>query len=141
MTGRGRRGQEVRGDAGQDRQRKAVGWHLQERGALQVAADPDRVERDIDPACLLHDRSEMLLDGLLIEGIDLRRHGGSARDGYLLGHGFDLCQGAARKEDVRPFTRKGTGNCTADMAACPKDDGVLVLEQYRFSSLVRYGCG
>jgi hypothetical protein len=48
-----------------------------------------RVERDIDPAGLLDDRIEMLLDRLRIEGVDVRHLGCSPRDGYLRGHGVE----------------------------------------------------
>jgi hypothetical protein len=44
---------------------------LDEGSALQVAADPDGVECDIQSTDLLYDCIEMLLDGLGIEGIDL----------------------------------------------------------------------
>ena len=40
------------------------------RNFVELEAGPDRVERDIDTACLLYDRIEMLLDCLGIEGIE-----------------------------------------------------------------------
>ncbi len=75
--------------AGHDRSSKVLLGHLDERCSLQVAADPNRVERDIDPACLLYDRIEMLLDRLWIEGVDVSHLGCSSRDGYLVSHGVE----------------------------------------------------
>jgi hypothetical protein len=79
----------------------------------------------------------MLLDGLLLKGIDLGCLGCSSCGGDIFREGFNRRQCAARKEDVCPVARKGTRDRTADMSSCPIDDGAFALEKHRSSFRVQ----
>ena len=56
----------------------------------------------------------MLLDGLLVESIDLRRFGHPTCTRDLLGHLVERGTGATGEEDVCPLAGEGAGDRTAD---------------------------
>src|SRR5215210_1228093 len=72
----------------------------------------------------------MLLDGLLVEGVDLRRLGHSSNRPYALGDHVELCDGAPGEEYPRPLAGESTGDRAAHLSSASVDHGVLTLEQH-----------
>jgi hypothetical protein len=70
----------------------------------------------------------MLLDGLEIERVDLSSRGGSSCSGNLTGQGINLSQCAARKEYLRPITRKGTRHRATNRTTCAIYHCILALK-------------
>jgi hypothetical protein len=73
-----------------------------------------RVEGDVDASGLLGHGVGVLLDGFLVQSVDLRHLGDSPRGGDLVGHLVERLPGATGEEDVCPLAGEGTGNRTAD---------------------------
>ena len=95
--GRQARGQEVRRRVGRDRQGELLDVQLDQRHAQDLRVrDADRVERDVDAARLVDHGLQMLVHGLLVERVDLRRLGGSAGGNDVLRDRFDRCPAGAR---------------------------------------------
>src|SRR5215211_7223972 len=70
------------------------------------------------------------VDGVLVDGIDLRRLGHSSSRADLLGHLLEALEGTTGKVDLRSFAGEGAGSCATDRASRPVDHGVLVFEQH-----------
>jgi hypothetical protein len=64
--------------------------------------------------------------GLLVEGVDLGRFGGSAGGDDVLGDGFDGCQVAPGEEDLGPLGREGACDSAADPASGSVDTRVII---------------
>jgi hypothetical protein len=79
----------------------------------------------------------MLVYGLLVESVDLRPLGGSAGGNDVLGDHFDGCQVAPGEKQIRPFSRKGARNGTADCASGSVDHRNLVLQHHLWLLSVR----
>ena len=77
----------------------------------------------------------MLVHGLLVERVDLRRLGGSAGGNDVLGDRFDGCQAAPGEKEAGPLGRKGACDSAADRASGSVDHRNLVLQHHlRFLS-------
>jgi hypothetical protein len=61
----------------------------------------------------------MLVHGLLVESVDLRRLGGSAGGNDFLGDNFDGCQVAPGEKKIGPLRRKGACDSAADRVSVP----------------------
>jgi hypothetical protein len=72
----------------------------------------------------------VLVHGLLVERVDLRRLGGSAGGNDFLGDRFDGCQVAAGEKQLGPLGRKGARDRTAGRASGSVDHRNLVLQQH-----------
>src|SRR5438874_2012291 len=72
----------------------------------------------------------MLVYGLLVEGVDLRRLGGSAGGDDVLGDRFDGCHVAPGEKQIGPLRRKGACDGAADGASGSVDDRNLVLQHH-----------
>jgi hypothetical protein len=72
----------------------------------------------------------MLVHGLLVESVDLRRLGGSAGGNDFLGDSFDGCQVAPGEKDVGPLEREGACDSAADRASGSVDHRNLVLQHH-----------
>src|SRR5262245_50150566 len=82
----------------------------------------------------------MLVHGLLVERVDLRRLGGSASGNDFLGDRFDWRQLAPGEKKLCPLARKGACDRAADRASGSVDHSVLVLQQHCiFSVLISHG--
>ena len=125
------RGQEVRRRVGRDRQRELLDVQLDQRHAQdRRVRDPDRVERDVDPARLVDHGLQVPVHGLLVERVDLRRLGGSAGGDDVLGDRLDRRQPAPGEEHLGPLAREGAGDGAADRAAGSVDHRHLVLQHH-----------
>src|SRR5579863_864285 len=76
----------------------------------------------------------MLVHSLLIEGVDLRRLGGSARGNDFFGNYYDRCPLSPGQEKRGPLARKGACDGGTDRTAGSIDHGHLVF-QHHVSSL------
>src|SRR5918996_1372545 len=72
----------------------------------------------------------MLVHGLLVESVDLRRLGGSTGGNDVLGDNFDRCQGAPGEKEIGPLRRKGACDSAADRASGSVDHRNLVLQHH-----------
>src|ERR671919_1114848 len=72
----------------------------------------------------------MLVHGLLVESVDLRRLGGSTDGNDVLGDNFDRCQGAPGEKEIGPLSRKGACDSAADRASGSVDHRNLVLQHH-----------
>src|SRR5262252_3795889 len=72
----------------------------------------------------------MLVHGLLVESVDLRRLGGSTGGNDFPGDSFDGCQVAPAEKEPGPFRRKGTRDSAADLASGSVDHRNLVLQHH-----------
>src|SRR5260370_21480442 len=72
----------------------------------------------------------MLVQGLLVESVYLRRVGGSAGGNDVLGDRFDGCQVAPGEKKLGPLTRKGACDRAADRASGSVDHRNLVLQHH-----------
>ena len=72
----------------------------------------------------------MLVHGLFIESVDLRRVGGSASGNDVLGDRFDGCQIAAGEKKIGSLRRKGAYDSAADRASGSVDHRNLVLQHH-----------
>jgi hypothetical protein len=61
----------------------------------------------------------MLVRGLLVESVDLRRLGGSAGGNDVLGDRFDRCPKARGEEALGPLAREGACDSAADAPPAP----------------------
>jgi hypothetical protein len=68
------------------------------------------------------------INGLFVEGIDLRCHRGSARRNNVIGHRIDRRPVATGEEKPGPLIRKGAGDSTADATGSSVDHCNLVLQ-------------
>jgi hypothetical protein len=75
--------------------------------------DPDGVEGDVNAPRSPRDCLGVLLDGPLVEGVDLGRLYYAPRGGDLPGHRVDLVNGATGEEDPRSFPGEGAGHGAA----------------------------
>src|SRR5260221_9109797 len=75
----------------------------------------------------------MLVHGLLVESVDLRRLGGSAAGNDVLRDRFDGRPEAPGKKQLGPVARKGARDSTADRTPGSVDHCNLVLEHHRLS--------
>src|SRR5215212_8564209 len=122
-------GQELCPHGGHDRPLEVFEGHLGERRPLDVP-DRDEVEGDVDTSSARGHSVSVLVDGLLVEGIDLRRLGPSSSGADLLGHLLEALKGTTGEEDLGPLAGEGTGDRTTNLSSASVDDGVLVLEQH-----------
>src|SRR5258708_35538784 len=115
-----------------DRSREALDRQLRERDPLnpRLRNGGNRIEGDIDTPRFLFYRAGVVLDGLLVESIDLRRLRSSTCGDDLLRRPFDRTEVATRQKDLRALAGKCTGYRSADRASGAVDDRVLVLEQH-----------
>jgi hypothetical protein len=109
---------------------KGVGGQLRQRHAVGRGARADGVERDVETARSLDHGAEVLVDGLLVEGVDLGRLGDAAGSHDLFGDGIDLRHVASCQEEPRSFACEGAGDGAADRTPGGIDDGSLVLKQH-----------
>src|SRR5215218_3060080 len=116
-----------RGDC--DRAAEILERHLMKRRPLNVL-HADGIEQDIDSPCRLGYLSDVLLDGLFVQSIDLRRLGRSSRSPDLLSHRLELSNGAAGEEEVCPLAGEGVGHRAAYRPSPSVDYGILVLKQH-----------
>jgi hypothetical protein len=72
----------------------------------------------------------MLIHGLLVESVDLRRIGGSAGGNDVLRDRIDRCPEAPGEKEIGPFRRKGACDSTADRASGSVDHRNLVLQHH-----------
>src|SRR5918994_1260153 len=72
----------------------------------------------------------MLVQGLLIESVDLGRLGGSAGGNDFLGDSFDGCQVAPGEKKIGPLRGKGACDSAADRASDSIDHRNLVLQHH-----------
>ena len=101
------RGQEVRRRVGRDRQGELFDPQLDQRDTQNLRTrDADRVERDIDAARLVDHRLQMPVHGLLVEGVDLRRLGGSAGGNDFLGEASTGARGRPVRNSLAPSDAK-----------------------------------
>jgi hypothetical protein len=84
---------------------------------------------DVDAACASSHGVGMLVGRMLIERVDLRRLGRSARGTDLIGHHVELRPRAAREEHAGAFTGERADDGAADRSAPSVDHRVPVLEQ------------
>src|SRR5258708_30262566 len=115
-----------------DRGGEALDRQLRDRDPLgpRLRNGANRIEGDIDTPRFLFYRAGVVLDGLLVESIDLRRLRGSTCGDDLLRHLFDRTELATRQKDFFAVAGKCTGCRPADRASGTVDDRVLVLEQH-----------
>src|SRR5215470_7372950 len=115
-----------------DRVREALYRELGQRDALNpLLRDSDRIERNIDGPRLAGYAGGVVLDGLLVEGVDRGSFGPAAGNadlgGQCLGHGL-----APRgHEEARPLTSEGARQGAADGTGGTIDDRILVHEKHR----------
>src|SRR6266545_3246463 len=72
----------------------------------------------------------MLVHGLLVESVDLRRLGGSTCGNDVLGDSFDGCQVAPGEKKIGPLRRKGACDSTADRTSGSVDHRNLFLQHH-----------
>jgi hypothetical protein len=83
--------------------------------------DADGVERDVDATRAGRHGVGVLVDGFLIEGVDLRRLGCAARGPDLVGHLVEGGEGAPGKEDVCSLACEAAGDRGADCTGAAVD--------------------
>src|ERR687897_2169138 len=71
----------------------------------------------------------MLVHGLLLERVDLRGLGGSARGNDVLGERIDRCPEAPGEKDLGALSRKGACDSAADRASGSVEHRNLVLQR------------
>jgi len=123
------RGQEHRPHGGHDRPLEVFERHLGQWGSLHVPVR-DEVEGDVDPSGRRGHSVGVLVDGPLVERVDVRCLGHPSGGADLRGHLAELRLGATGEEDLGSLAGEGTGHRAADGAAPSVDDGVLVLEEH-----------
>jgi hypothetical protein len=101
--------------------------HVDQRGPLHVPAG-DEVERHVEAAGLGGPGVRVLVDGLLVEGVDLGDLGLPASGGGVGGDRLEGVAGAPGQEDPGALTGEGAGHLAADRPAGPVDDGALALQ-------------
>src|SRR5205823_15056232 len=99
-----------------DRLKKILNRYVQQR-LLDICVG-DEVERDIDGAGLLNHRIDILVNHLLVEGIDHVSVRSAAMRADLVGDLVERSQGATGEENPGSLVSKGTGHCTADPTGC-----------------------
>src|SRR5258708_15114062 len=72
----------------------------------------------------------MLVHSLLVEGVYLRRLGGSAGGNDVLSDRFDGCPEAPGEKKLGPLVRKGARDSTADRASGSVDHRNFVLQHH-----------
>lgn len=128
MACSGDRGQEVRAGTGHDRKKDVFGLHIDEACALQIAADGDGVEDNVDTPRLAHDGIGMGAHGSFVQRIDLLCLDDAPHRSDLVGHGVDLAQSPAGEKQPRAVAGKLAGGGAAQLAAGAVDDGDLVVQ-------------
>jgi outer membrane protein assembly factor BamB len=88
VAGCGGRGQEVRRGGNVDGCREVVARHLHQRRSLQIAADPDGIERDVD-AARPGNVCRVRLDLVAVQRVDLGHLRLPAGSHDILGHGLE----------------------------------------------------
>jgi hypothetical protein len=92
--------------------------------------DTDGVERDVDPTRARRHRVGVLVDGSLVEGVDLRCLGPASGGGNLMRYPVELAPGTPGEEDRRSLTCEGPGDGAADRTTASIDHSGLVLQQH-----------
>jgi hypothetical protein len=69
----------------------------------------------------------MVVHGLLVECVELRRLGGSTRGNDFLGDNFNWCQSAPGEKEIGLLEREGACDGAADPASGSVDHRDLVL--------------
>jgi hypothetical protein len=72
----------------------------------------------------------MLVHGLSVESVDLRRLGGSAGGNDVLGDNFDGCPETPGEKKLGPLRRKGACDSAADRASGSVDHRNLVFQHH-----------
>jgi hypothetical protein len=120
-------GEEVGPQARVDGSEQVVGGHVDQRGALHVAAG-DEVERDVDGPALGRDRGDVVVDGPLVEGVE---HGDVRAAAVGGDGGGDLVERAAGppgEEHAGAVAGHRAGHGAADRSAAAVDDGVPAVQ-------------
>jgi hypothetical protein len=126
-AGRGPGGDEVGPQADVDRRQQVVGGHVDERGALDVGPG-HQVERHVDAAGRRDDLGDVVVDRLLVEGVE---HGHRGRAAVRIDVTRDRVQriaGAAHERDRRALPGVRPGHGPADPPAGPVDDRRLAFQ-------------
>ena len=88
---------------GRDRQGEPLEVEVDQRDTQdRVVGDADRVERDVETVSLVDYFAEVVVGGLLVEGVDLGRVGRSASGDDLLGDELDGRQGRPVRKTSAP---------------------------------------
>src|SRR6185312_12921598 len=95
---------------------------------------PHRIERNIDTTCLSYNRPQMLINSLLIKGINLRCLGIAASRNDVPGNRLDRRQAAPGEKKPGSFACESTCDSAADLAACPIDHCDLVFQFIHYFS-------
>jgi hypothetical protein len=90
----------------------------------------DQIERDVDAARRRRHIVGMLIDGLLIERVELCDLRGSARRTDPFHGRLELVGGSSGEEHLRSLTGERLGDRAADRASASVDHRVLSLEQH-----------
>jgi len=90
----------------------------------------DQIEGNVDPPRPYDHGIDVLVDGPLIEGIDLRRLSDAARGADLVGHRLQPFQGATGEEHTSPLPSECTSYGTTDRPAPSVDHSGLTFEQH-----------
>jgi hypothetical protein len=123
------RGQEVRLGICRDRPGELPELQIDQRHTQNAGVrNADRIERDIDAPNPVDHRLQMRIDGLLVQGIDLRGHRGSARRNNVLGQRIDGRPIATGEEKRDPLICEGTRDGATDAARGAVHNGDLVLQ-------------
>src|SRR5258708_24931019 len=125
------RGQKVRPRVARDRQGELLDIQLDQRDTQSLRIpDPGRVERDIDATRLVDHGLQMLVHGLLVKSVDLRRLRGSAGGKYFLGDRLDRRLEAPGEKKLGPLAREGACDSTADRTSGSVDHRNFVLQHH-----------
>jgi len=93
--------------------------------------DADRVERDVDAACLTDDVPQIPVHRLLVENVDFGHLGGAVGGHDVLGDRFDRCPVPPGEKQPAPLSREAACDRTADRASGSVDHRDLVLQHHR----------
>src|SRR5215218_2517165 len=121
--------QEMRRGTGTDRTHKILAGHLDERDQLYVL-DRDGIEGNIYAPRSLHHLADMLLDGLLVQGVDLCGLGHSSSRGYLLRNLVERSDSASCEENSGSLTSVRRGHRAPYLSSTSVDHCGLALEQH-----------
>src|SRR4029453_14522531 len=90
--------------------------------------DADRVERDVDAACLVDHGLEVPADASFVEGVDFRCLGGSSGGDDVFGHSLHGRLLAPGEKEPGSLARECACDSAADCASGSVDHRNLVLE-------------
>ncbi len=118
----------------------SIMWRAAARAVMKFAVIPDQrdplyvpardeVEGDVDAARLGGHSPGVLVDGLLVEGVEFGHLGRPASGSDVLGDRLERLAGASGEEDPGALAGEGPGNAAADPSGGAVYDGVLVLKQ------------